>query len=36
MAGPLPKRIMWFVGIWIASVLSLTAVAYAIKLLVNP
>jgi hypothetical protein len=41
MAGPapqerLPKRLLWFAAIWLASVLALTVVAYAIRLMIMP
>lgn len=29
----LPKRLLWFAGLWLASVLVLTAVAFAIRLM---
>ncbi len=29
--GPLPKRLAWFVGLWAAGVLTVTAVAYFIR-----
>lgn len=32
MRGDTLKRIGWFIGIWLASVLALTVVAYAIRL----
>lgn len=34
MPASISKRIMWFVGIWLVSVLSLTVVAYAIRLMI--
>lgn len=34
MHGTTLKRIGWFVGIWLASVLTLTVVAYAIRLVI--
>ncbi|WP_320199858.1 DUF2474 domain-containing protein [Agrobacterium sp. rho-13.3] len=33
---PLPKRLLWFAGIWLVSVLALTVVAYAIRLMIMP
>ncbi len=30
----LPSRLLWFAGLWIASVVSLGLVAYAIKLVI--
>lgn len=30
--GPVWQRIAWFVAIWVASVATLTVVAYAIRL----
>jgi hypothetical protein len=33
MAAPrLGSRLLWFAGLWLASVLALTVVAYAIRL----
>jgi hypothetical protein len=32
MAEPLVKRLVWFVGLWAAGVLTVAAVGYAIKL----
>ncbi len=29
--GPLWKRLAWFVGLWAAGVLTVTAVAYVIR-----
>ena len=34
--GKLPKRLLWFAGIWLASVLALTVVAYGIRLMNMP
>jgi hypothetical protein len=34
MQTSLPRRLVWFVGFWIASVLALTVVAYAIRLMI--
>lgn len=34
MHASLSKRLLWFVGIWFASVLALTVVAYAIRLMI--
>ncbi|WP_457646564.1 DUF2474 family protein [Profundibacter sp.] len=31
----LARRLLWFAGIWIASVLVLTAVAFAIRLVIG-
>lgn len=31
---PLPSRLLWFAGLWGASVLTLGVVAYAIKLVI--
>jgi hypothetical protein len=31
---PLRDRLLWFAGIWLASVLALSVVAYAIKLVI--
>jgi hypothetical protein len=31
---PLLRRLLWFAGIWLASVLALSVVAYAIKLVI--
>jgi hypothetical protein len=31
----LPKRLAWFVGLWVASVLALAVVGLAIKLLLR-
>ena len=28
------KRVAWFVGLWVASVATLTVVAYAIRLMI--
>lgn len=33
---PLLGRIVWFAGIWFASVLALTLVAYIIRLAIAP
>lgn len=30
------RRLLWFVGIWLLSVLALGLVAYAIRLAINP
>lgn len=30
-----PRRIGWFVGIWLASVIAIGAVAYAIRLVLR-
>lgn len=30
--GPLPRRILWFIVLWLAGVAVLGAVAYAIRL----
>jgi hypothetical protein len=33
MAGPrLGSRLLWFVGLWVAGVLTITVIGYAIKL----
>ena len=32
MASTLPRRLLWFVGLWAAGVLLLTIVAFAIRL----
>jgi hypothetical protein len=32
MAEPLAKRLVWFVGLWAAGVLTVAVVGYAIKL----
>lgn len=34
MQQPLSRRLLWFVGIWIASVLALSVVAYTIRLMI--
>lgn len=34
--GKLSKRLMWFAAIWLASVLTLTVVAYGIRLMIMP
>ncbi len=34
MQGSLFKRLLWFVGIWFASVLVLFVVAYVIRLMI--
>jgi hypothetical protein len=34
--GKLSKRLLWFVAIWLASVLALTVVAYGIRLMIMP
>lgn len=34
MQQSLARRLLWFVGIWIASVLALSIVAYAIRLMI--
>jgi len=31
----LARRLLWFAGIWIASVLALTTVAFAIRLVIG-
>jgi hypothetical protein len=31
----LPKRLLWFVGLWAAGVLSVVVVGYAIKLMLG-
>lgn len=31
-AGSLPARLLWFVGLWAAGVLTVAAVGYIIKL----
>jgi len=31
----LARRLLWFAGLWIASVLALTAVAFAIRLMIG-
>jgi hypothetical protein len=36
METTLPKRLLWFAGIWLASVLALFAVAYVIRLMIVP
>ncbi|HQZ13475.1 MAG TPA: DUF2474 family protein [Devosia sp.] len=36
MSGnPTASRLLWFVGIWLASVLALGILAYAIRLLIS-
>jgi hypothetical protein len=30
--GPLVRRLAWFVGLWLASVLAVAAVAYGLRL----
>lgn len=30
-----PRRIAWFIGIWLASVIAIGAVAYAIRLVLR-
>ena len=32
--NPMPSRLLWFLGLWCASVVSLGLVAYAIKLVI--
>jgi len=34
-SGTLAKRLVWFVAIWLASVLALAIVSYAIKLAIT-
>ncbi|WP_313618110.1 DUF2474 family protein [Agrobacterium sp.] len=34
--GKLSKRLLWFAAIWLASVLTLTVVAYGIRLMIMP
>jgi len=34
--GGLSGRLMWFVGLWAAGVLALTAIALAIRLFLQP
>ncbi|MGV1908567.1 MULTISPECIES: DUF2474 family protein [Agrobacterium] len=34
MPTSLSRRLLWFIGIWLASVLGLTVVAYAIRLMI--
>ncbi|MGJ8621174.1 MAG: DUF2474 family protein [Yoonia sp.] len=34
MAGTLLRKWLWFIGLWLASVLALGVVAYAIKLVI--
>ncbi len=31
----LPRRLLWFIGLWAAGVLSVVAVGYAIKLMLG-
>jgi hypothetical protein len=31
---PLGKRLLWFVGLWLASLLAVAAVAYALRALI--
>ena len=31
----LPRRLLWFAGLWLASVLALTTVAFAIRLVIG-
>lgn len=33
MGSPMALRVLWFIGIWVGSVLALGAVAYAIRFL---
>ncbi len=33
--NPLPKRLMWFAGIWLASVLALTLVSLILRFILN-
>jgi hypothetical protein len=33
---PLGKRLMWFAAIWLASLISVAAVAYALRVLIIP
>jgi hypothetical protein len=30
--GSLPKRLAWFIGLWLASVLAVALVAYGLRL----
>jgi len=34
MLGPLMRKWLWFVGLWLGGVLALGIVAYAIKLVI--
>ncbi|WP_395820133.1 DUF2474 family protein [Devosia sp.] len=35
-SSSLPRRLLWFVGIWLAGVLAVGVVAYAIRLMIVP
>lgn len=35
MAAGLPARLLWFVGLWLAGVLTVVLVGYAIKLVLG-
>jgi hypothetical protein len=35
MATTLPRRLLWFVGLWAAGVLTVTVVGYSIKLMLG-
>ena len=35
MAGTWGSRVLWFVGIWVAGVLAVAIVGYAIKLMLG-
>jgi len=32
--APLGQRLLWFIGLWIASIIALSIVAYGIKLMI--
>lgn len=34
--APLGKRLLWFVALWIGSLVAVAAVAYALKALIAP
>tara|TARA_R110000787_G_scaffold36948_22_gene94193 strand:+ start:1210 stop:1320 length:111 start_codon:yes stop_codon:yes gene_type:complete len=36
MRGKTVRQILWFIGIWLLSILALGAVAYVIRLAINP
>jgi hypothetical protein len=35
MANPLPRRLLWFVALWGAGVLTVAVVGYGIKLMLG-
>jgi hypothetical protein len=36
MGGKTVRQILWFIGIWVLSILALGMVAYVIRLAINP